>query len=369
MSIQSTSAAGSHTANAAPAGATDGAPGIGIELKPQKRNKSEQSRYIRQMILATSLIWGGLITGAAGAAASPPSDGTAQHVPPGQRPTQLVVFGDSNTDTGMQDIERDSAHFRTLPLLPAGLVSLIPPPNVGGRNSNGPVLVEYAATSLGVPLVNYSVSGAKSGRTHAAESIFPALANTGALAQVEAFEQSLGDRRADQKGIYLIFAGSNDLGDLVNPTEQQLQARIDQVVLNVTEAVTRLDARGARDILVATRTPRPDLGSENNQWGLRLNDALIAAMGDLDHTLKANVQIFDAYSLVADMMTDGGQYARFPQPTAECILVPTCATNLNVAATYVQWDGAHKTTRVHELLSDALVDQALSMRAVPQGNR
>ncbi|MET0934671.1 MAG: PEP-CTERM sorting domain-containing protein, partial [Luteibacter sp.] len=32
-----------------------------------------------------------------------------------------------------------------------------------------------------------------------------------------------------------------------------------------------------------------------------------------------------------------------------------CANDLGVASQYVFWDDAHKTTRVHELLADAIV--------------
>ena len=65
---------------------------------------------------------------------------------------QVVVFGDSNVDNG-----NSAAAAAKL-----GMV-LNPPPNYGGRNNNGPVVVEYLADDLGVPLDDRAFSGATTG--------------------------------------------------------------------------------------------------------------------------------------------------------------------------------------------------------------
>ena len=53
----------------------------------------------------------------------------------------------------------------------------------------------------------------------------------------------------------------------------------------------------------------------------------------------------------------------FIEPTALCIEDAECATSADVAATYIQWDGAHKTTRAHEVMAQQMLLQAHSLRA------
>ncbi len=40
-----------------------------------------------------------------------------------------------------------------------------------------------------------------------------------------------------------------------------------------------------------------------------------------------------------------------------CIGDPACAASRSVAARWVNWDAAHKTTRVHELMARELIEQ------------
>ena len=72
----------------------------------------------------------------------------------------------------------------------------------------------------------------------------------------------------------------------------------------------------------------------------------------------ASVRVFDAYSPAAEMLVNPAKYG-FTKPTAICITDPICSTNAAVAAGYEQWDGLHKTTRVHELLADELIALAV----------
>ena len=58
------------------------------------------------------------------------------------------------------------------------------------------------------------------------------------------------------------------------------------------------------------------------------------------------------------MITDSSKYGFLHTgPNDICINDPVCSTNLSVASTYVFWDPRHKTTRVHELMADAILDQ------------
>jgi phospholipase/lecithinase/hemolysin len=301
----------------------------------------EELTHMRRM--RTTLVAVGALTCwlSFGGAASATADGGEGH----WKPSQVVVFGDSNTDGGAAD----PGSFYNLT---GGF--LTGPPNVGGRFSNGPVVVEYVADQLGVPLSNFSVGGATTGRTNIVQAFFPnltQLTNTGALGQVESYAHSVGRHKADRKALYVYWAGSNDL---VGATANDLTSRIGTALDNIEQALTTLDRLGARHILVATRTPRPEFASVDNLYGVALNASLTVRVDRVDRRLKADIEVFDAFDLVADMMFFPDRYG-FTEPTALCVAVVSCSSDTAVAARYVQWDAAHKTTHVHELLAEQMI--------------
>ena len=253
--------------------------------------------------------------------------------------SQIVAFGDSNVDSG---------NLRAL--FGPGVN---PPPNFGGRNNNGPVVVEYIASTLAVPLLNYGYSGATTG----APGLNAAIPNT--LTQIQTHFTALGAGAADPDALYIYWAGSNDVFLATTPPAQ-LQNKINGALTNIDTALRQLDARGAKKIVVATRTPRPDLASVDNQNGIALNTALKDFVSSLDPLLAADILIYDAYSRVADMVINPSNYG-FTQSAALCInnnnVGDNCANDLNVAAGYINWDAAHKTTRVHALMAQQLIAQ------------
>jgi phospholipase/lecithinase/hemolysin len=249
-------------------------------------------------------------------------------------PSKLVVFGDSNVDTG-------------------NLFGAFGVP--GGRSSNGKLVTEYVAESFGVPLQNFAWGGATSGTTNV---VGGGVVNTGLLSQLTAFNSGLGGNPADAKALYIVWAGSNDLvgANFANPVD--VQNRIDGVVGNLTTALTQLDTWGAERVLVATRTPRPDLLGDNDKAGQKLNDAIRSLVPTLDGSLGARIELFDAYAQVADMVNHPGNYG-FTQNLALCNSFTACRTSLDEAKGWINWDDAHKTTRVHELMGAAMVAQVV----------
>jgi phospholipase/lecithinase/hemolysin len=253
----------------------------------------------------------------------------------------VVVFGDSNVDNG------------NLAAAGAALgVVVNPPPNYGGRNNNGAVVVEYLANDLGIPLHDYAFSGATTG-TGTAFGIIP---NT--LTQITDY-LSANRGHADPNALYVYWAGSNDLLDILT-NEPLPPATIGPAITNaldnVNTALADLSDAGATNVLVANRTPRNDLTSQDDANGVAFNSALASDLPSVG--VSANVSVFDDYSLIADMITDPSKYGFVHTlPTDTCIDIPACATDLSVASQYVFWDDAHKTTRVHELLADAIVEQ------------
>ena len=251
----------------------------------------------------------------------------------------VVVFGDSNVDNGNYAAA-------------AAKVGLIvnPPPNFGGRNNNGPVVVEYLANDLGVPLQDYAFSNATTG-SGVTNGL---IVNT--LTQVTNYLSANGGK-ADPNALYIYWAGSNDLFGIGSNTSL-LNTAVTGAVANISTAVDDLNAAGASTILVANRTPRTDLTSQDDHNGVALNTALATALPGTDAGLDGSAQLFDDYSLISDMITDPSKYGFLHTgPNDICINDPVCSTNLAVASTYVFWDPRHKTTRVHELLADAILDQ------------
>jgi phospholipase/lecithinase/hemolysin len=261
--------------------------------------------------------------------------------PAGATPfSSVVVFGDSNVDNG--NLAALGAQFG---------VTINPPPDFGGRNNNGLVVVEYLAQRLGIPLVDLAFSGA----TTAADLGFGLIPGT--LTQINNYLGTNG--QADPSALYIYWAGSNDLLDLVNNTTlptAQIPGAIATAIGNINTGLQDLVDAGATKILVANRTPRDDLTSQDNLNGIAFNSALAADLSALP--FSADVDLFDDYDLIADMITNPAKYGFVHTlPTDQCIDIPSCADDLTVASQYVFWDDAHKTTAVHSLLADDIIAQ------------
>jgi cholinesterase len=265
--------------------------------------------------------------------------------------SSIVTFGDSNVDIG------NAYNINS---------ATVPPPNFNGRFSNGPLTMESVATALGVTVTNYGVAGAWSGTDNnfrIVGTVPPNLANTGVLNQLDDWEADLAGAAADPDALFVYWAGSNDLFEWFG-VDLTLQERIDGVKANLATAMGRLDAGGARRILVGTRTPRDVLDNANDLRGQALNAEIRALIPLLDATYGASIELFDAYDIIAEVMRDPATFG-FLATGAHCAADPACYTNPSVAATYINWDGAHKTTAVLSLLADRILEQLEKPSAVP----
>ena len=266
--------------------------------------------------------------------------------------SKVVVFGDSNVDSGAES-EYSLFHL-TYGFIPGY-------PNADGRSCNGPVVVEYVADMLGVPLENYGIGGATTGETNLVWGLtqaFPDVQYSGVLFQIQWFEDALWRKRADKRALYIYWAGSNDL---YGATPEDLTPRIDAALVNIETALTRLVELGARHILVATRTARPDYSDQDNINGVIFNAQLRVHIMRLNEKNRSNIQIFEAFDLISDMTYNPEVYG-FIETTDQCILNDDCITNPETSDSYIVWDYPHKTTRVHEIMAETLVLQALNMK-------
>jgi len=125
---------------------------------------------------------------------------------------RVVVFGDSNVDTGnllrLTDNQRPE------------------PPNWRGRNTNGPNVAEYFAQGIGAKLEDYAVGGATTGRSNIVPRMAPALtsvAETGVTWQIDEFEKASG--KLGPADIVILWAGSNDIFALQRTDVAALRGR------------------------------------------------------------------------------------------------------------------------------------------------
>jgi cholinesterase len=269
--------------------------------------------------------------------------------------SKVIVFGDSNVDSG-------EAQEGSLYNLTYGYIN--GPPNVGGRSCNGPVVVEYVAEMLKVQLEDYGVGGATTGLKSYLPlvypnilSYFPLIEYTGVLSQINKFQVLLGNKNADSHALYIYWAGSNDL---INATPDNLFSKINTALANIETALITLTNLGARYIVVATRTVRTDYSSQNNINGIIFNARLRIIVNNLSEHFKANIQIFEAFDLTTEMTYNADLYG-FTQTTALCINNNACISTPAISDTYISWDDVHKTTKVHKLMAEDLVFQALNM--------
>ncbi len=76
----------------------------------------------------------------------------------------------------------------------------------------------------------------------------------------------------------------------------------------MTAQLTQLSDAGATRIVVANRTPRPNLGGVDNANGLALNAAIRTLLDALDPVLSADLLPFDNYALIEDMVRNPAGY-------------------------------------------------------------
>jgi outer membrane lipase/esterase len=287
--------------------------------------------------------------------------------------SELVVFGDSLSDTG---------NFQTLTsgLFPSAAFGYAP-----GRFSNGPVAVEYLAAWLNLPLDNHAVGGARTGTPVGGGSdnfvedtdqgaLLAALLQqspgwlngTGIRAQVDDYLAG-GGGGADK--LYFIWGGPNDY---FLPASLTTPATVGNAVGNLQTAITSLYAAGARDFLIPNM---PDLGltpsfveegplaaSLASSVSAAHNAALALMLGQLDLNLTdARLRTVDVSGLLNAVVLDPGQYG-FTDTGTPCQTLAGCPAS---PAGYLFWDDVHITTAGHQAVATAFLAAAL----VPEAER
>ena len=291
--------------------------------------------------------------------------------------TELFVFGDSLSDQG-------NIHSLT-----GGLV----PPNEYtdgtnyGRFTNGLNYIDGLAASLGLinlsssapgGVHNYAFGGARTdSQSVGGNPVDKALS---ILAQKDLFISDLVGGSADPNALFVVWAGANNLIDIVekaaNPSYDPTTA-LTKAVTDVGTIVGDLAAKGARNILVPNL---PDFGVLplvtgggpqvlgatylttvfNSSLGLVL-DGVEGFFSNLN--IDLNLVRFDTFGLFNAVLADpaafgftnvkNGCYSKFGVAGGT-----TCAN----PDEYVSWDGFHPTAALHSLVGSRMAS------AVPEPN-
>jgi phospholipase/lecithinase/hemolysin len=286
----------------------------------------------------------------------------------------FFVFSDSLGDTGNIWILTKGAGFE-----PA-----IPPSEsphrtyFRGRFSNGPVLFEHFWSRLGpeaeltpslaitsIPKkggISFAYGGSPSGTT-----CFPFA---GLRCQVEQYAQLLGGNPPPDRALFAVFSGSNDILQAENPFDPAVVAGI---IANVTAAIQRLHALGARDVMVINmpnlglaplvQDPAVKIGLDN--LARQHNELLSAALTGLSASLPGiRIIPVDVYSHLQSLVAASVfnfQVPALPFPVALCLFdgaIPegsNCTdVPLNADRSYFFWDVEHPTRAAHQAFGDFL---------------
>ncbi|MDZ4872598.1 MAG: Phosphatidylcholine-sterol acyltransferase [Chroococcidiopsis cubana SAG 39.79] len=253
--------------------------------------------------------------------------------------SQIVVFGDSLSDTG-----------NTFQATATGIPPS--PPYSEGRFSNGSIWIDYLVDNLGLSrdrLTNYAFGGATTGKNNTTAPLPP---NTPPLPGLQQQLENFKARhpKADRRALYVIWVGANDYlgGGVTDPFVP---------VNNITSAVSTLAERGARHILVVNL---PDLGripaTRNNQEIANTlnaltqfhNTGLAATLQVLDKRTNTNIVSVDVNSLFRRAIANPSEFG-LTNVTDTCLTRTSVCSNPNE---YLFWDNLHPTTGVHALVGE-----------------
>lgn len=289
--------------------------------------------------------------------------------------SQLVVFGDSLSDTG-NTFNISGGLINPTTAIPPN------PPYFQGRFSNNKVWVDYLGDQLGltptlftalqsttIPTqgINFSIGGANSGTGNA---VIPNIPLPGVQEQVGLFTQPLltSNQTADPNALFAVWGGANDylFGNVTDPN---------QTVQNLSASVATLASVGAKNILVFNlpdlgKTPLASAtGNSSNLTTLTTihNVALATALSQLSSSNPGvNIIPVDINSLFNRAIANPGEFG-FNNITGSCVIgdLQNITSVCNNPNDFLFFDVVHPTTNAHRLVADT-VFSATNATSVPE---
>jgi phospholipase/lecithinase/hemolysin len=240
--------------------------------------------------------------------------------------TAVIAYGDSLSDNG---------NLYAVSGYP-------PPPYWQGRNSNGPVAVEYLAKGLNSPLYDFAWIGATTGVGNYADggtqTSFGAFNLPGMLPQVAGTISTIAPFASSS--LFLVWGGPNDF--LTNGFST---ATADTAVSNLLAIVGALQGAGAQHILVPGL---PDLGLTPDYYGNSGATYLSLYFNqELTSLLPKGVTYFDTFGFMHQVVANPGAFG-FTDVKDPCFNGVSVCPN---PGQYLFWDGFHPTTAADEFLA------------------
>lgn len=270
--------------------------------------------------------------------------------------SKLYVFGDSLSDQGNVSVLSGGA---------------LPPHEYTdgatvGRFTNGRNYVDYLAKDFGLTVApsllggtNYAYGGARTNSPTG--SLLLGLGQ-----QRDAYLTRLGSSAADANALYIVWAGANDIQDILqnlqaNPSYDPTQA-LTNTGANLGNVIGSLAAAGARSIVVPNI---PDLGLIPSVTGggnpnlsvsglvSSFNSGLEEILQGLERAYPATEIIrIDAFSQLDTLYYNGAAFG-LSNVSDGCYSLYIQAGGASCADpdAYLFWDADHPTTAVHRILA------------------
>ncbi|MBW4483819.1 MAG: hypothetical protein KME14_14860 [Tildeniella torsiva UHER 1998/13D] len=277
----------------------------------------------------------------------------------------LTVFGDSLSDPGNL----------------FGLTGFFPPfPYSQGRFSNGDLWADYLVDDLGfepAQVQNFAVGGATTSRDNGLTPLIGSLTGTevnlpGLLDEIDSYLGGLGAGAANPDGLYVVWAGANDLFNLPSDPAA-IPDFLAASVKNIATAISQLAARGADTFLVPNLpnlglTPRT-LGDGTSEQATALSQGFNAGLANtltaLEQSLAGAIDIIpvDLFGLTTEIIATPAEFG-FTN-----VADPLLNQGLLDDPGYFWWDQQHPTTTVHELLADVFQTSLVEAGYLQPGDR
>lgn len=243
-----------------------------------------------------------------------------------------------------------------------------------GRFSNGKVAVEVLAERLGRPLVNFAFGGATSGMGPIYRTGENTFFDTGLQAQLALHDTALRGA-ADPNGLYVVWAGANDLRTVLERLDEPgmtplqlfslLTSTVQTTYTNLASAVGGLYQDGARNFLLPLL---PDLGitPEGRAVQMLIPPALFSISGFSDSfnaglrntyaslgLSGASITVFDTAAAQREVVANPGSYG-ISDVDMPCFLgdvgEPGAKCAEGFATTRMFWDKVHPSAITHAVL-------------------
>ena len=279
---------------------------------------------------------------------------------PSNRPfSQIIVFGDSLSDTGNR--VRLNSRTRFWYLFYRWLYGVLCRNTTsafeGGRHSNGPVAVEEVARKFNAKVepawsvpngTNFAVSGA----LVAGMGEIPSLKR-----QIERFlEDYGGDKGVPSDALYIVYIGGNDVLRASKRPVELGERYIARAVGGIEEAIRLLAGKGAQRFLVPNQgdtgnTPkmrsiwrRARTGRAATRFSLHFNCLLAPVLDSLEPALGIRIARVDAFGLGIRLRANAGKIG-WTNLNDSC-LWKLCHCKFEE---FFFFDGLHPTAKRHKL--------------------